>query len=192
VDDDRIKSAIEIAMERVSDMPELTPEEIDEQKERELRPVGEAIGNRFLQGMIGEKELRAELGKRRGDSGRMAGRACVAVLSGSIQLEDVPAAQRALDGLLELARGRPVFRDGARGAWERILGEFRQREAAVAREFETRAREAFAARGISGSAIRPNLAADEPYREALGELYRFFEPALEKLRSELREALPAE
>ena len=55
--EEKIKSALEIAMEKVSDLPELTREEIEEQKEKEYGPVGDAVAKKYLSGTISDGEL---------------------------------------------------------------------------------------------------------------------------------------
>jgi hypothetical protein len=48
VEEERIKSAFEIAMERISDLPELTPEEIAAQNEKKYGPIGKVIAGNYV------------------------------------------------------------------------------------------------------------------------------------------------
>ena len=72
-----IKSALEIAMEKISRLPELTPEEIAGQKEREYMPIGEALCQRYLNGAITDKDLSFELEKCHGDKEHIVRRTLV-------------------------------------------------------------------------------------------------------------------
>jgi len=189
VDEERVKSALEIAMERLSGLPELTPEEIVEQKEKQFKPIGEAIGRRFLQGMIRERDLLSELNRNREESDRIVLTACISTLSRSVQLEDFHTAERALTGLFKLAEDSPGFGDEIRSFWDRIDGEFKQQRADIFRKFEIIARKGFAELGITGSAIRPNIEENELFRNDLDSLFRSFEPSLEKFRSILLQKL---
>jgi hypothetical protein len=192
VEEDGVKSALEIAMERLSRLPELTSEEIAEQKEKEYRPVGEAIGHRYLQDMISERVLLSEWSQNRGEAGLVVRGALVSTLCASIQLADLHAAEKALTGLLALAEGKPDFRADARSRWERLLHGFESRMAETAREFEAAARDDFADLGISGSAVRPNLRENDSFQKESDMIRRSFEPALEEFRSMAAENLQSD
>ncbi|MBN2339605.1 MAG: hypothetical protein JXP48_13845 [Acidobacteria bacterium] len=184
MEDEGIKSALELAMERVSKLPGLSAEEIARQREKEFRPLGEAIGHRYLEGILAAQELAPEAGRHEGDAGRIVRRGLVDSLSGAIGPENRAAAERALAGLLALA-GKDE--DGEAAAeWARLLGEYEERRAALAEEQAAGARKRLAKLGISGSAVVPVMERDEEYRRALEGVRREFEPALERLRSRLR------
>ena len=184
MEEEGIKSALELAMERVAKLPELSAEEIAEQREKEYRPLGEAIGHRYLEGILGAGELAPEAGRHEGNAGRIVRRGLVGCLSGAIGPENRLAADRARAGLLALAGERE---DGEAAAeWGRILDEYEARRAALAEEQAAGARARLAVLGISGSAVVPVMERDEGYVTALAARRREFEPALERLRSRLR------
>jgi hypothetical protein len=185
VDEERVKSALEIAMERLSSMPELTPEEIAQQKEEEFRPVGQAIGRRYLTGMIDTREMVAELARHGDESERIVRSACISTLCASIRMEDSRAAGNALTGLSSLAENPDAFREEADSRWNRLWNAYKKREEAAIEEFETEALRTLAAIGISGSAIRPNLGDSESVQAELESLRRSFDRDLETFRSEL-------
>lgn len=189
MEEDGIKSALEIAMERLSRLPELTSEEIAEQKEKEYKPVGEAIGHRFLQDMISERELLSEWNQNRGEAGFIVRGALVSTLCASIQLADLRAAEKALTGLFALAEENPDFSADVRSRWERLLHGFESRMAKTSAQFEAAARKDFADLGISGSAMRPNLRENASFQKEKDTILRSFEPALEEFRSIAAEKL---
>ena len=189
MEEERVKSALEIAMERISGMPELTPEEIAEQKKKEYSPVGEALCNKYLQGIVDAKDLTVELNKHKGESGGIVRQAFIGRLCSSIQLDDFETAGKALKGLLELAEDRDDFSEKVRNSWDRLLNDFEGQMGETLRELEGAAIESLKRLGISGSAIRPNLLEHEPAKQGLADLRQSFEPKLEKFRTMLKEKL---
>lgn len=184
MEDEGIKSALELAMERVSKLPELSAEEIARQREKEYRPLGEAIGHRYLEGILAAQELAVEAGRHEGEGGRIVRLGLMECLSGAIGLGNPATAERAVAGLGALA-GKGDDAEAA-AEWKRTLDEFEGRRAALAEDQVAGARERLAALGISGSAVVPVMERDEGYIRALEALRREFEPALERLRARLR------
>lgn len=182
VEDETVKSALEIAMERISGLPELTPEEIAEQKEKEYRPVGEALANKYIQEILDDNDLLSGFDDRQGVAGTIVRRALVTHLCRSIQLEDYRATDRAMRGLCRLAGDANPIRDKADAAWTRILDNFEQRKNKTLQEDEAAEKEKLRAVGISGSAVRPNLKDNESLKNEMEQLREFFEPELEELR----------
>jgi hypothetical protein len=182
VEEERIKSALEIAMERLSELPDLTPEEIAEQKEKEYEPIGEALGNRYMQDMIDGNDLLAELHRHQGEPGRIVRRALVSTLCASIGLENLRASEKALKGILEVTEDREDWKEKALSFWNRLSGDFERQLEEKAVELEAAAREDLKCLGISGTAIRPNLAENEGAKQGLADLRRSFDPELEKLK----------
>ncbi len=191
MDDDTVKSALEIAMERISAMPKLTPEEITEQKEQQYKPIGEALGRRFLQGSIREADLLSELKSDDKEQHRTVRRFCIVTLCGSIQLEDEDAADKAFSGLDVLAGKGNEFCNDIRSEWDPIRNDFERQKEEKYAEFEKIAYEDLHRCGISGSAVRPNLNENESLHMELETLSRAFEPRIERFRSMVAEKLKA-
>jgi hypothetical protein len=188
LEEERIKSAFEIAMERISDLPGLTPEEIAEQKEKEYRPVGQALANKYLQGQIAKNELETELNGFQGEKGKIARAALVAALCQSIQLADIPKAERALQGLASLGAEEKDFEDiqseflQARGSLERdIQIEYKKYDEIVRGELENA--------GIRGSAVKPNLFENDGWLQRLIEMRRPYDSKLGGIKKKLMERL---
>ncbi|MBN2321859.1 MAG: hypothetical protein JXR49_22465 [Acidobacteria bacterium] len=191
-EEERVKSALEIAMERISGLPELTPEEIAEQKEREYRPVGEALANKYMQEILDENDLLSGFNDHQGVAGTIVRRALVAHLCRSIQLDDFQATVRAMNGLCQLAGDAEGIREKANTAWTRILDDFENRKNKTLQENEASERERLNVLGISGSAVRPNLKDNESLKKKLDELHASFEPGLEGLRAVFLQQLQPE
>ncbi len=99
MEDHRIKSAREIAMEKVANMAALTPEQVKQQKEREYKPRGEAIARKYLQGAVRGTDLPIELGKYHAEEQQIVKRALVSTLCESIDVEDMGKSKKALEGI---------------------------------------------------------------------------------------------
>ncbi len=182
MEDETVKSALEIAMERISGLPELTAEEIAEQKEKEYRPLGEALAHKYMQAILDENDLLDGFNEHKGTAGRIVRRASVAHLCRSIQLEDFRATGRAMRGLCLLTGDMERLREKANADWARILDDFERRKNNALQENTASEKEKLNALGISGSAVCPNLKDNESLKNKLEELRASFEPELEELR----------
>jgi hypothetical protein len=188
--EERVKSALELAMEKISGLPELTPEEIAEQKEKEYGPVGEAIAAKYLNGTITNHALQAELDKHSQDAASIVRRALITCLCRELRLDnDGEFARRALQGVRPLASGSKDFFEEAERDFQEILSEYMQEKEKRLRKFEIRAKEKLAKIWISGSALRPNLNVDRDWQRESIEIRHFFEQELERLRNSLIERL---
>ena len=184
--EERIKSALEIAMEKLSDLPRLTQEEIREQKEKEYGPLGEALAKKYLSGAISDREMLFELAGHSGDKHRIIRHALAEGLCRELCLEnDREIGGRVLKGMKLLVSERS-------GTVERIADEFRKIVKAFSRikeeksrHFEDAAIERLGKLGIAGSAVRPNLNEDAYCKEQLRNIQNVYEPRLEDIRSRL-------
>jgi len=188
--EEKIKSALEIAMEKVSDLPELTREEIEEQKKKEYGPVGDAVAKKYLSGTISDGELPQQLARHSGAQGLIVRHALVSSLCREIRLDnDRETSGRALQGLnlLSSEKSETVERIGHE-FWE-IVDEFIKNKEEKSRQFEVLAIERFRKIGIAGSAVRPNLNEDAHWKEQLLEIQNVYEPRLADIRIRLMQEL---
>jgi hypothetical protein len=186
LEEERIKSAFEIAMERISSLPELTPEEIVEQKEKEFKPAGLAISHKYFQGRISEDDLPSELSRHQGEKGEIVRRAFVSCLCQAIQLEDAAKADKALGGLVALAEGeKGDFRKTVQGNYLQARSDFERDAQMEFKKYDSLIRKDLENAGIRGSAVRPNLAENEKWLHVLSRIRQEYEPRLEKIKNEL-------
>jgi hypothetical protein len=185
LEEEKIKSALEIAMERISGLPELTPEEIAEQKEKEYRPLGEALCQRFVGGIIGEEELRAALGRNEGEKGKIIRRACVRCLCRSVQIDDGPQSEKAIRGLASVSGESSGFWKKIGSHVRQLRYEFEQAKQTASGRYETLAREQLEKSGISGSSVKPNIAEDENWLEELRGIRENYDQKLAGMREEV-------
>jgi hypothetical protein len=189
LEEESIKSALEIAMERVSRLPELTPEEIAEQKEKEFKPIGQAIGSKYMQGQIAEDELKEELKYHQGEKGEIVRRAMIAGLCQSIQLDDVAQATKALQGLSALKKDESEFWEGIQKSFLHIRRDYEREKQVIYKKYETILKEKWEIAGICGSAIKPNLVENKDWQGALNGLSRAYGSKLKEIRNKLTDKL---
>jgi hypothetical protein len=183
----KIKSTIELAMEKAAKLPKPTAEEIRRRREEEYQSRGGAIAERFLAGELSEGEVEIELGRHHGEEGEIARGAYLSALCRSIALEDAATLTRAFEGIGVLVRD-----DFLGEMAERLRGIFQDYEQQMQQELaRTEASESASLRdlGVSGSAIRLDLRRSERWRERQDELLRRFRPKLDVLRRELGDHL---
>jgi len=99
VEEKRIKSAWEIAMEKIEKMGELTLKEKREMKEKEYAPKGKVMAERFLDEVIGPRYLEIELQKFKNDEKEIVKKAAFEVFKEAIAMEEFSKSQRALEGI---------------------------------------------------------------------------------------------
>jgi hypothetical protein len=190
VEEERVKSALELAMERISAMPELTAEEIAAQKEKEYGPVGTAMAVKYMSGALEAGELPDELSRHAPDKRQVIRRFLVSSLCSQILAGDtLETAVKALKGMLSIAPGKGEFLATIEGNISEILSEF---EAAKEKEFHevnALAYEKIRNLGISGSAVRPNLVECEEWKVELRRITQAYEPRLENIKKSLIQEL---
>ena len=187
MEEEKVKSALELAMEKISGLPQLTPEEIAAQKEREFRPIGETLCKKYLEGAMTGEALPAELARYEGEPGRIVRRAVIQSLCRSIGLEDARAAIAALAGIVSVRSDRARFLEEAGENLEKIIHQFEQEKREKSLAFAILARRQLESLGISGSAVEPNLDENAEWLEELAAIRQSYESSLEQLRERLLE-----
>ena len=183
----KIKSTIELAMEKAAKLPRLTQEEIRQQQEKEYAPRGGAIAGRFLSGDIAEEDLEAELSRYQGEQGEIVRRAFLASLCQAIDLEDAEATARVFEGIKVLVHDDQLEETARRSSG--ILQDYqeqRQREFARTEQAESVILREL---GVSGSAIRVNIEQSQGWREKRSELLEEFRPRVDEIKRELSDHL---
>ncbi len=97
-------------MERISGMPELTPEEKAAQKEKEYAPLGTALAVKYMGGMLDSIELPGALARYEGDALHIVRRSLIAGLLGELRLDSTQGqVRRAWTGLEQVAAAKRTF-----------------------------------------------------------------------------------
>ncbi len=178
MEEERIKSALEIAMERISALPRLTPGEIAEQKEKEYGPLGEALCRKFLDGIVTGDKLPAELARYGAEQEPVVRRALVGALWQSIHIEDSRSARTALTAIASLNADNAGFLEEAGKSYQQIFDEFEKEKQEKLDEFASLANDAVKRTGVSGSAVKLNLKHNENWQRELGRIRQSYEPKL--------------
>jgi len=181
VEEERIKSAFELAMERISSLPELTPEEFAAQKEKQHGPLGEAAAGRYLNGAINDDELSGEVSRYGGEQLRIVRKAAVSSFSRALRLDAGPdTAAKALKGIGLIAAGKRALIDQAAEDFNRVRRDYERECRKRSSGFEA---SVLGPLGISGPAVRFNLAVNNRWLEELQKIRKDYEPDLEALRA---------
>lgn len=179
----RIKSALELAMERMAGMSQLTGEELMAQKEKEYQPRGAAIAHKYLEGALRERDLPTELRRYKGEEGEIVSKAVLSTLCQSIKIEDMSQSRKAIDGIQAVATTANL--DEIRREAEAIFSEFYQQMEQRYATYEDRGREKLRELWLSGSAVSPNLEESQDWRQELSRLQSEYTSRIDKLRENL-------
>ena len=183
----KIKSTIELAMERAARLPRLTEEEIRQRREEEYRPRGRAIAERFLGGELAETDLDAEFGGYRDEEGEIVRKAFLATLCRSIDLEQPDRLTRVFQGIAALARDDRL-EEASRRLGD-VFDDYREERRRAFALVETAERATLRDLGVSGSAIRLDLEQNQRWREKRAEVMQRFHPRVEEIKRELSDHL---
>jgi hypothetical protein len=154
-----IKSSIEIAMEKARRM-EMSEEEKQKVRHKRLEEQARGLLNRFLAGELPGGGLQAELeNKERQFPGVSA-----ELLSQSISEIDFDAANRSVLELIEAAAG------GEAEKLKDLVEQYRNRVQKEKKGYYQAARKRLSEKGVSGSAVIPNMAADREWNDYLLDL----------------------
>ena len=184
MEEDRIKSAREIAMERLASVPQSTPEELEEQREREYGPRGVALANKYLEKKTREMDLQAELLGYRGKERETVNKAFLSTLLASITVEGMEKSLRAVDGI-QAVTGASL--EGVRREMRTVSTEFHRDQEQRRSVFEELEREKLRELGISGSAVRPRLEDSEDWHQESRRIQSEYDSRLGKLNETIRQ-----
>jgi hypothetical protein len=183
----KIKSSIELAMEKAAKLPRLTEEEIRQRREEEFGPRGRAIAELVVRGDLSVDRLDVELSRYEGEQGEIVHRAFLEFLCQAIDLENAEAATRAFEAIRAVVRNGPL--EEAARRWSGIQRDYeeqRQRALSMTEEAESVSLRDL---GVSGSAIRLDLQENERWRSEQTALLERFRPQVEEIQRELGDYL---
>jgi len=180
VEDHVIKSALEIAREKIAKMQDLTPAEIIERQKKECQPRGEAIANKYMGGLLRNTDLEIELGKYPGKESILMRKAILTSLSQSLDLENKEKNQRAIAGMQILVPELDFEETGAEV--ESICNEFQQEKERKYAIYEETGREKLQELGISGSAVRTSPGKSQDWQTGLKETQQAYDVRLTSVK----------
>ena len=183
MEDKKIKSALEIAMEKIAKMAALTPQEIREQKELEYGPRGEVIASRYLSHVFRNADLVAELSQYQGDEGQIVRRSFLSSLSHAIRLDDADKSRRAMEGI----QGLDIDLDfeGVKGEFEETSSAFNRERDKTYRRLEESQKKTLHGLGIWGSAVRPNVKEKADFQNELNQMRAPYDMRIDMLKDKM-------
>ena len=180
----RVKSAIELAMEKVAAMPDLKKEDVEQYKNKEQLAIGEGIAQRFLKGVLRKKNIEGEFAQYEGEIGEIVRRAALTTLREAIDVEDMEKNKLIFDAIQTVWKELPV--KNAQSELIKIHGKYKQqREKEIAAVLKTEAAR-FQEIGITGSAILPNLKESPEWQQRQDKLQQEFHTKLSQVREMLQ------
>ena len=176
-----IKSARELAMEKVEKLGKLSPEELQRQKAEKCGSIGQGLAEKYLSGLA-LRDVIIDLDKCKGEERELVRAALASKLTDAIELGDTERLSKVIEGISELKLKGTEGLAGFRGEMEQLFGEYREAEQKRRREVEAGARGVLHQLRISGSAIgsvNPEVVPEwkneldkiaQPYRERLDDI----------------------
>ncbi len=186
-DEDKIKSALDIAMERAGRLGGLSGEERRKLREQELAAAGEALAKRYLNGLP-LRDVDAELAKHgEGERGTVK-RVLLSHLADAIDLADADRSEKALSAIEHLS--------GDGDAVEKVRAVIREHEGTLARARQESGGALAGARraelerlGISGPAVKPLTETSGEWQELHGRIDAEYGARLDEARAGWRRAV---
>ena len=176
-----IKSAWELAMEKVEKLGKLSPEEVRRQKTEKCGSIGQGLAEKYLTGLA-LRDVRIELDKYKGEERELVRAALASKLIDAIELGDAERLSKVIEGISELNLKSREGLASIRAEIEQLFAECREAEQKKRREVDAAARGVLHQLRISGSAIgsvNPEVVPEWkneldkialPYREKLGDI----------------------
>jgi hypothetical protein len=179
-----IKSAWEIALEKVEKLGSLSPEERRKQKEKEFGAIGQTLADKYLTG-LGLWQLETELNKYSVEEKGLVQKALASKLIQMIELGNRERLQRVMEAILALKQGDSAI-SSIKGEIEQLFQEYDEAAQKESQEIEKSAREVLHQLRISGSAIGAiNPGVIPELRQGLNRLARPYEERLEGMKTKL-------
>jgi hypothetical protein len=185
---DRIKSALEIAMEKTAHLERASAEELRRQKEEELVTLARGIVQKYLRDEYKLKDL-ANAPERYPERELMS-QALWEQLVAAICLENCKAV---FEGLEFLATDKEAVRQATATAKE-ISQEFRlekkRRLHGLKEKVEQSIRQELSQQGIAGSSVEIDVESAPQWQQGLQELEALFQSRLELVKESLNQPAP--
>jgi hypothetical protein len=179
-----IRSAWEIALEKVERLGSLSPEERRRQKEKEFGAIGQILADKYLAG-LGLWQLETELNKYSAEDKGLVQKALASKLIQTIELDNRERLQRVIEAILALKQGDSAV-SSIKSEIEQLFREYEEAAEKESWEIEKSAREVLHQLRISGSAIGAiNPGVIPELRQSLDRLALPYEERLEGLKTKL-------
>ena len=179
-DNEKLKSALEIALEKAQKLGALSEEERQGLRDEELVAAGEALAKRYLNGLH-LRDIEAELGRRREEDRRIVSRHLLSSLVDKIDIEHVEDDERILAAIQHLSGDSGIvqsIRDLLREYQSATEKAWRENGSAL----EKAKRNELALKGISGSAVDPAIETSAEWLEIRQRLDSHYQERLDEIK----------
>ncbi len=181
----KVKSAYELAMEKVSKMPSLDSGEIQKQRETEYRAEGEAIVKQYLQGILRQKDIEPKIAKYQENSVGLIKKGILTTICDLISLADNEKNEKGFQ-LLQIVQpdmDTKVFQTKLNSMIDEFKQEIQKEYSALVKIEMKQLTEI----GISGNAAIPNLRESEDWKARFLELQQNYNSKLASLKNQMFE-----
>jgi hypothetical protein len=181
-----IKSAREIAQEKVSKLGELSPEEKRGQIQDRCRMIGKSLAEKYLS-QYDIRLLETELNKDNAQDKELIRQAAIQRLTEEINLRYGSKLNKITQGILTLANNATAVE--TIGKIKGLFQEYEEAENRARQEIENAGMEILHQLRIAGTAISQiNIRAKEEWEQRLHQLTAPFEERLKQLKQELSDS----
>lgn len=185
--EDRIKSALEIALEKAEKLGKLSPEEAKKKLEDEFYPRGKALAEKYLKGLRW-RDLETELKRFANEKEKgVVKRAFLTTLITEISLEEVEKSGQALEGILYVSGNSSLMQTKEKITV--LLNNYHEAKDSLysssRKTISKKVEEQLKQEGIAGSAIQVNMLATEEWQEAQKQLHTRYDGELSLIKKAL-------
>jgi hypothetical protein len=183
--DGEIKSALEIALERVNRLSRLSPDEVTKWREEEYQGRGKALAGRYLRGLP-VRDLERELGAYKAEEQAAVRRGLLEAVLAEVSLETDPTRTSICENIIAIGAG-----SGVKGCMDRIIAlqrlfmKEKENLLEISRQrLDKEVKAQLKAVGIGGSSLRANVLGPIEWREALAEMHTRYGQELDSIKNE--------
>jgi len=184
--DEKLKSALDIALERAKQLGRMSAEEKQRLKEEELAAMGQALGKRYLSGLP-VRDVDMELGKYK-EGRRIIVRYLLSFLVDKIDVRDAEGAERILEAIQHFSADS-IVAQSIRTIIQEYQGAIEQAFQENRPKLEGVRRKELATKGISGSAVKPAIESSPEWLQVRQELDAYYRKRFEEMATLLPKAL---
>ncbi len=164
----KAKTAFELAMEKVAEMPKLNLEEIKEEHKKETVDKGEAIAQRYLQNIHHKTDIKSEIAAFDPEQIEYAKNSALKILSQELSLAKPEISRHILEGISALNPN--VSTDAALKSLNHVINDYQTELQSAYTSMEKAEVKRLKKEGISGSAVKPNLKAQNSWQVKRADL----------------------
>jgi hypothetical protein len=178
--DDKIKSALEIALEKVQRLGALSEEEKQRLKNEEIAAFGKALAERYLSGLT-LRDIKVELAERAEEDQRTITHHLLQSLLDRIDILHTGADDKII-AAIQLLSGDTGIEQSLKDLIQEYQGSIENARQENQRKLEAAKRSELESKGISGSAVQPAFETSSEWIRIRQNLDSYYSERFEELR----------